>query len=357
MSHLDRRGFAAGAVAAAVCAPALVRAQGAYPGGQTVKMIVPYPAGGATDIVGRAIADALAELWKVERRGREHRPAPAPTSAWTAPPRGRPTARVLFVVPPNLATNQFLYPKLAYDPEKDLVALAQVSKFCNLLTVKKALGDEIDSVKDLIEYAKKNPGKLNYASSGIGTTIHLSAELFKRMAGVDMVHVAYRGSAPAVQDLVGGQVDVMFDNLPSIYPQVQGGTVKGIAVTQATKSRFAPEFPTVAETIPGYDVQSWFGIGVRAGVSAEIIKKIETDVVAVCKTPAVQERLAKAGMETVGSGKSAFDELDRDRAQALGRADHGAQESAPSNLPRRLTVSRLRLRTAGPAITRCLHRA
>jgi tripartite-type tricarboxylate transporter receptor subunit TctC len=127
------------------------------------------------------------------------------------------------------------------------------------------------------------------------------------MAGVEMTHVAYRGSALAVQDLVGGQVDVMFDNLPSIYPQAKAGNVQGIAVTQPEKSRFAPEYPSVAETIPGYNVQSWFGIGVRTGVPAEILKRIKTDVVAVCKTETVQKRLANAGMETVGSVKTDFD--------------------------------------------------
>ncbi|MDX2203080.1 MAG: tripartite tricarboxylate transporter substrate-binding protein [Hyphomicrobiaceae bacterium] len=303
---LVTRRTAIATVAAGVFAPALVRAQGTYPAGQTLKIIVPYPAGGATDIVGRAVADALAELWKVTVVVENVSGAGANLGMDRAA-KGPTDGTVMFVVPPNISTNQFLYAKLAYDPEKDLMPLAQVSRFCNLLTLKKALGAELKTVKDFIDYAKKNAGKLNYASSGVGTTIHLSAELFKRMTGVEMTHVAYRGSAPAVQDLVGGQVDVMFDNLPSIYPQVKGGTVHGLAVTQATKSRFAPEFPTVAETVPGYDVQSWFGIGVRSGVSSEIAAIIERDVIAVCKTEPVQARLAKAGMDTVGSTKAEFD--------------------------------------------------
>ncbi len=296
----------AGLLAAPVFAPAIVRAQGVYPAGLQIKMVVPYPAGGATDIVGRTIADALAELWKVTVVV-ENIAGAGGNVGMDRVAKGPTDGTMLYVVPPNSATNQFLYAKINFDMEKDLIPLSQVSKFCNIACVKKALGDEIKSIKDLIDYAKKNPGKLNFASSGVGTTIHLSGELFKRMAGVDMVHIAYRGSAPAVQDIVGGQVDVMFDNLPSIYPQVQAGTVKGLAVTQPTKSRFAPELPTIAETVPGFDVQSWFGIGVRAGVPAEIMKKVEDDVVAVCKTEAVQKRLANAGMETVGSAKSEFD--------------------------------------------------
>jgi tripartite-type tricarboxylate transporter receptor subunit TctC len=303
---VSRRAVVGGLAAAPVFAPAIVRAQGTYPGGQQIKMLVPYPAGGATDIVGRTVADALAELWKVTVVV-DNISGAGGNVGMDRVAKGPTDGTLLYVVPPNAATNQFLFAKIAFDMEKDLVPLSQVSKFCNIACVKKALGDEIKSVKDLIDYATKNPGKLNFASSGVGTTIHLSAELFKRMADIDMVHVAYRGSAPAVQDLIGGQVDVMFDNLPSIYPQVQGGTVKGLAVTQPTKSRFAPELPTVAETVPGFDVQSWFGIGVRAGVSAEIMKKVQTDVVAVCKTEAVQKRLASAGMETVGSDKTDFD--------------------------------------------------
>ncbi len=304
MTIHSRRSTLVGLAAAGVFAPALVRAQGAYPAGQTIKMLVPYPAGGATDIVGRTIADALAEFWKVTVIVENVSGAGA-NVGMDRTAKGPTDGTTLFVVPPNITTNQFLYSKLAYDPEKDLVPIVQVSAFSNLLCVKKGM-TEIKTVQDLIDHAKKNPGKLNYASSGVGTTIHLSAELFKRMTGVDMVHVAYRGSALALQDIVGGQVDVMFDNLPSIYPQAKEGNVRGIAVTQATQSRFAPEYPTVAATVPGFDVQSWFGIGVRAGVSAEIIKKIETDVVAVCKTATVRERLAKAGMETVGSTQPEF---------------------------------------------------
>jgi tripartite-type tricarboxylate transporter receptor subunit TctC len=306
MIRLDRRRTLAGLAASGVFAPAIVKAQGAYPAGQTIKIVVPYPAGGATDIVGRTVADALADLWKTPVVV-ENVSGAGGNVGMDRVAKGPADGTQLYVVPPNAATNQFLYAKMAFDMEKDLVPLSQVSRFCNIACVKKALGGEIKSIKDLIDYAKKNPGKLNYASSGVGTTIHLSAELFKSMAGVDMVQVVYRGSAPAVQDIVGGQVDVMFDNLPSIYPQVTAGNVVGLAVTQGTKSRFAPDLPTVAETLPGYDVQSWFGIGVRAGIPAEIAKKIETDVMAVCKTDAVIQRLAQAGMETVGSSKAEFD--------------------------------------------------
>lgn len=307
MTRMTRRLVAGGLASAGIFAPAIIRAQGTYPAGQTIKMLVPYPAGGATDIVGRTVADALSLLWKTTVVV-ENVAGAAANVGMDRIAKGTTDGTTLFVVPPQIAINQYLYARLNYDPEKDLLPISQISKFTNLLTIKKALGGEINTVKDLIDYAKKNPGKLNFASSGNGTTIHLSGELFKKMAGIDMVHVAYRGSAPAVTDLVGGQVDLMFDNLPSILPQAKAGTVKGLAVTSAQPSSFAPEYPTVAATVPGYEVDSWFGVGCKAGTPEEIVKKVETDLVEICKTDAVRERLRKVGMETVGSERKGFGE-------------------------------------------------
>lgn len=304
--RLTRRTTLAGLGAAGVFAPSIGRAQG-YPSGQTIKMLVPYPAGGATDIVGRVVADALMGHWKTTVVV-ENVAGAAANVGMDRIAKGVADGTTLFVVPPQIAINQFLYAKLNYDPEKDLLPISQISRFSNLLTIKKQLGDDVKSVKDLIDYAKKNPGKLNFASSGNGTTIHLSGELFKKMAGIDMVHVAYRGSAPALNDMVGGQVDLMFDNLPSVYPQVKGGTLIGLATTGLEKDPFAPEFATVAETVPGFQVESWFGVGVSAKTPPDIVAKIEADLLAVCKTDAVKERLAKAGMHTVGSDRKGFAE-------------------------------------------------
>lgn len=312
--RLTRRTTLAGFAAAGIFAPSVVRAQ-AYPGSQTIKMLVPYPAGGATDIVGRVVADALTTHWKTTVVV-ENVAGAAANVGMDRIAKGAADGSTLFVVPPQIAINQFLYAKLNYDPEKDLLPISQISRFSNLLTLKPQLKNEIKSVKDLIEYAKKNPGKLNFASSGSGTTIHLSGELFKKMAGIDMVHVAYRGSAPALNDLVGGQVDLMFDNTPSVLPQVKSGNLHGLATTGLEKDPFAPEFPTVAETVPGFQVESWFGVGVNAKTPADIVAKIEADVVAVCKTDAVKDRLSKAGMHTVGSDRKGFGEwITKERKQ------------------------------------------
>jgi tripartite-type tricarboxylate transporter receptor subunit TctC len=227
-------------------------------------------------------------------------PARRAASEWT-------DGSTLLMVPPQIAINQFLYAKLAFDPEKDLVPIAQVASLPNILVVRKGL--EVNSVADLIAYAKANPGKLNYASSGNGTTIHLSAELFKSMTGTAMNHIPYRGSAPAVNDLVAGQVDLMFDNATSIIGQVRGGTVKALGVTSPQRSPLLADLPTVAETVPGYATTSWFGIGVRSGTPEEVIAKVEEAAKALTQEPIVRERLAAVITDPVVSDRKVFGEF------------------------------------------------
>jgi tripartite-type tricarboxylate transporter receptor subunit TctC len=307
MTNISRRRIAKG-LAATLAAPALVRsafAQSAYPGSQQIKVIVPYPAGGATDVIGRIVADRLANLWGTTVIV-ENIPGAGANIGMDRVAKGPQDGSQILMVPPNIATNQFLYAKMNFDPERDILPIAQVTRLPNILVVKKGL--EVNSVKDLIAYAKANPGKLNYASSGVGTTIHLSAELFKRMAGVDMVHVAYRGSAPAVNDLVAGQVDVMFDNATSIVGQVKGGTVKALGITSLNRSPLLPEIPPISETIPGYDTGSWFGVGVRAGTPKDIVDKIEQAAQALTKEAIVKERMAPVIAEPVVSDQKSFAE-------------------------------------------------
>ena len=230
-------------------------------------------------------------------------------SAWTGLPRARRDGTQILVVPPQISINQYLYAKLSFDPEKDLLPIAQVASLPNILVVKKDFEASVKSVKDFIAYAKSNPGKLNYASSGNGTTIHLSAELFKRMAGVDMNHVPYRGSAPAVNDLVAGQVDLMFDNATSIIGQVRGGTVRALGITSLKRSPLLPELPTISETVPGYDTASWFGIGVRTGTPDDIVEKIEQAVRTATQEAIVKERMAGVIADPVVSDRKSFGEF------------------------------------------------
>jgi tripartite-type tricarboxylate transporter receptor subunit TctC len=296
---MTRRTFAAGLAAAGASPIAgTARAQQAYPEGLTVKFIVGFPAGGAQDIVGRVIADALGALWKVPTVV-ENVAGAGGNLGMDRIAKGPTDGTQICIIPPGIATNQFMYARLAFDPEKDIVPLGMVATVPNLLCVRKDL--PVNSVAELIAHAKANPGKLNYASSGIGTTVHLSAELFKRTAGVDMVHVAYRGSAPALNDLVGQNVDLMFDNITSIISQARAGAVKPLGITLSKRSTLAPEFPPVADTLPGYDTTSWTGVGVRAGTPKEICDRIEADTRTISQDPQVKERLAKLVAEAVSA--------------------------------------------------------
>jgi tripartite-type tricarboxylate transporter receptor subunit TctC len=309
MKKITRRTISKGLAASALsllARPAL--AQGSYPAGiGTIKLVVPYPAGGATDVIGRIVADRLTAMWNTNVIV-ENIAGAAANIGMDRVAKGPADGSTLFMVPPQIAINQYLYAKLAFDPEKDLIPIAQVASLPNILVVKKQL-TEVKSVKDLIDYAKANPGKLNYASSGNGSTIHLSAELFKSVTGTEMNHIPYRGSAQAVNDLVGGQVDLMFDNATSIIGQVRGNTVTALGVTSLKRSPLLPDVPTVADTVPGYDTASWFGIGVRAGVPNEIVEKIEQAAKAIAQEPVVKERMAAVIADPVVSDRKSFNEF------------------------------------------------
>ena len=301
MSGISRRS----ALTALATAP-FVRsawAQNDYPSNRTIKVVVPYPPAGATDVIGRIVADRLRAMWKTAVIV-ENISGAASNIGVDRVAKGPNDGTQILIVPPQIAINQFLYSRLPFDPEKDIIPIAQVASLPNILVVRKGL--EVNSVQALIAYAKANPGKLNYASSGNGTTIHLSAELFNRMTGVDMRHIPYRGSAPAVNDLVAGQVDLMFDNAPSIIGQVRGGTVRALAITTLKPSPLLPDLPTVAETAPGYETSSWFGVGVRAGTPEEIVARIEESVRAIVQEPAVKERLAQVIADPVLSDRKSF---------------------------------------------------
>jgi tripartite-type tricarboxylate transporter receptor subunit TctC len=299
VADFTRRAFVAGAAAAGVSPMiGVARAQQGYPAGLTIKFIVGFPAGGAQDIVGRIIADRLGALWNATTVV-ENVAGAGGNIGMDRVAKGPADGTQICIIPPGIATNQFLYPRLSFDPEKDILPLGMVASVPNLLCVRKDL--PVNSVAELIAYAKANPGKLNYASSGNGTTIHLSAELFKSMTGIDMVHVAYRGSAPALNDLVGQKVDLMFDNITSIIGQARAGSVKPLAITLAQRSSLAPEYPPIADTLPGYSTTSWTGVGVRAGTPKEICDKIEADTRTICQDPLLKERLAGLVAESVGS--------------------------------------------------------
>jgi tripartite-type tricarboxylate transporter receptor subunit TctC len=291
-----------GGLGAMLLAPLAARAQLPYPG-RPVNIVAGYAPGSTSDIVGRLVADRLTAAWGVPVTV-ENLSGANGNIANERVVKGPADGRQLLIMTVNLATNQFLYPSLSYDPERDLIPVSCVARLPNLLVVKKDL--PVNSVAELIGYAKANPGKLNYGSPGVGSSIHLAAEVFKRMTGTEMAHVAYRGSGPALKDLLGGNIDLMFDNITSSINLVRGGQIRALAVTSARKTPLAPEFPTVAETVPGFDVTSYHGVGVRAGTPPEIVAKIERDVIALSKEPLVKERLAGIAAEVVGSTSAEF---------------------------------------------------
>ena len=294
---MDRRSFSA-ALAASLALPGMTRAQGAWPQGRNMRLIVPFAAGGATDIIARIVADKLGRMWEcsiiVDNKG-----GAGGNIGTEAAARAEPNGETFLLVSVGLATNPYLYPKLGYDPVADFAPVSLVAMVPNMLVAGNHL--PANSVAELIAYGKANPGKLTYASSGVGTSIHLSGELFKKLTGVEMTHVPYRGSAPAIQDIMGGRVDIMFDNITSSLAQARGGALKGLAITTAKRSHFAPELPPIADSVPGYDVSSWFALFAPAKTPQDMVTRMARDTKLALSDPLVKSRLDALAAESVGS--------------------------------------------------------
>ena len=298
---LPRRKFlqlAAGAAAVAF-APHVARAQ-AWPT-RPVRIVVGYAPGGLTDIIGRLISQ-----WLSERFGQqvvvENRPGAGSNIGTEVVARSAPDGYTLLLVAPANAINATLYDKLNYDFLRDIVPIASIARFGNVMEVNPAL--PVKSVPEFIAYAKANPGKINFASSGAGSTIHMSAELFKMMAGVNLVHVPYRGAAPAITDLLAGRVQVMFDNIATSIQHISEGQLRPLAVTTTEPSELLPGVPVVANYLPGYEASGWYGVGAPKGTPAQIIDKLHKEISAALADPQIKARFADLGV-TVLTGSSA----------------------------------------------------
>jgi tripartite-type tricarboxylate transporter receptor subunit TctC len=269
------------------------QAQAPYPN-HPVRIVVPFPAGGTTDILARETAQKLTQTlgqpFVVENRPGAGGNIGADLVA-KSPPDGY---TMLMGTVGTHAINPSLYEKMPYDHVKDFVPVVLVAGVPNVLVVNPSL--PVKTVQELIAYAKANPGKLNFASSGSGTSIHLSGELFKTMAGVSMQHVPYKGSAPALADLAGGQVQLMFDNLPSSLALIKAGKLRAIAVTSLTRSTALPDVPTISESgLPGFEASSWFGLLAPAGTPKDVVTKVNGEVAKWLATPEAKEKLAGQG--------------------------------------------------------------
>ncbi|MDM0082106.1 tripartite tricarboxylate transporter substrate binding protein [Variovorax sp. J31P179] len=311
----SRRGalaLAASAALALLAGPAA--AQSTWPT-KPVRIVVPFAPGGTTDILARAVAPELSRAFGqqfiVDNRagaggnvGAEI-VARAPNDGYT----------LLMGTVGTHGINRALYPKLPYDPIKDFVPITLVAAVPNVMemNVDKAKALNINNVADFVKYAKANPGKLNMASSGSGTSIHLAGELFKSMTGSYMTHIPYRGSGPALMDMVGGNADVMFDNLPSSMQQIKGGKLKALAVTSAQRSPALPDVPTVEEAggpaLKGYEASSWFGLLAPAGTPPDIVNRVQQEVAKALNSPAVKEKLVAQGAIPSGNSPADFAKL------------------------------------------------
>jgi len=284
---------------AAIAAPALIRIARAeaYPS-RVVRLVVPFPPGGAVDAAARIIANRLSEIWgrqmMVENRG-----GAGGNIAAQAVLNAEADGYTVFIASIGHAINQFIYPSLPYNPVTDFSPVTLMCVYPNIMAVPNSSPDR--SVADFIARAKADPGKVTYASSGVGTSLHLCGELFKRLADVNLTHIPYRGAGPALSDLIPGRVDAIFANFPSTLPLVQDGRVRGVAVTTAQRQPEVPNLPAIAETVPGYDVSSWFALFVSAKTPPDLVARLNADAVAALRTPAVTERYAQLGARVVAS--------------------------------------------------------
>jgi tripartite-type tricarboxylate transporter receptor subunit TctC len=309
--------LAAVAAAALALAPLAAQAQAAFPT-KPITIIVPFSAGGTTDIlarvVGQYMSKDLGQPVIVDNRAGAAGNIGAQLVARAAPD----GYTLLMGTVGTHAINQSLYKKMPFDPIKDFAPLSRVALVPNLLVANPS--QPYKTVKEMIAYAKANPGKITFASSGNGTSIHLSGELFQHMAGVEMQHVPYRGSAPAVTDLIGGQTAVMFDNMPSSIAYVKSGKLRALAVTTPKRSPALPDVPTIAEAgVPGYSATSWFGLLAPANIPAPVVGKLNASILKALADPEVKKKLAEQGAEPHGEKPEQFAEFIRSETAKWGK--------------------------------------
>ena len=290
--------------AAAVALPTLSRFARAqtYPA-RPVHIILGFPAGGSSDVIGRAVAQ-----WLSERLGQpfifDNRPGAGSNIGTEMVVRAAPDGYTLLWTTSANAINATLYDNLSFNFVRDIAPIAGVFRVPNIMEVHPSVPAK--TVPEFIAYAKANPGKINMASGGIGTTAHVAGELFKMMTGVDMRHVPYRGSAPALIDLLGGQVQVMFDLLSTSIEYIRAGKLRALAVTTATRSEALPDIPTVNEFVPGYEASTWNGVAAPKDTPPEIIDRLNTEINAALSDPTIKARLADLGATVFSASPQEF---------------------------------------------------
>jgi tripartite-type tricarboxylate transporter receptor subunit TctC len=292
---LRRTVFATALLASALAAPAFAQGE-PYPN-RPIRLVVPYAAGGIADLLGRLIAEKLGSTYK-QTVVVENRPGAGGHVGGELVAKSAPDGYtlVLATIAHNGASS--MYRGLKYDPSSDLVPVALIAESAGVLIVNPSLPAQ--SVSEFIALAKARPGTLNYASAGNGSAIHMATELFKFMTGTDMQHVPYKGSAPAMADLLSGQVQLMFENIATAHPHIKSGKVKALGVTGRTKNSSLPEVPVIADTVPGYAAEPWYTVSVPKGLPPELMRRLNTDINAVLKAPDLAQRWESLGVTPLG---------------------------------------------------------
>jgi tripartite-type tricarboxylate transporter receptor subunit TctC len=323
--NLSRRQLlrlATGAIALPA-ASRIARAQ-AYPA-RLVRIIVGFPPGGSVDITARLIGQ-----WLSERLGQpfivENRPGAGTNIGTEAAVRAPADGYTLLLVTPANTINATLYEKLNFNFLRDIAPIAGILRAPNVMEVNPSV--PVHSVPEFIAYAKANPGKINMASTGNGTSTHLSGALFRTMTGVDMIHVPYRGSGPALTDLLGGQVQVMFATMPSSIEYIRAGRLRALAVTTATRSRALPDVPTVGDFVPGYDASAAYGVGAPKNTPAEIVDMLNREINASLADPKMKARLADLGGEVLAGSPADFGKLIADETEKWAKVVRAAHIKA-----------------------------
>lgn len=272
-----------------------------------IRIVVPYPPGGFNDTLARTLSEKLHASWG-QTVIVDNRPGGGTTIGANIVARAPADGHTLLIVSFAFAVNPSLYSRLPYDTLRDFAPVVLAAGTPNILVVNPKLA--VNSVGELVAASKSRPAGLNYASAGSGSSNHLSMELFKSLTGANLVHVAYRGSAPAVTDLIGGQVDVMFDNTPNVWPHVKAGKLRALAVSSGKRSQFTPVLPTVAESgVTGFDVSVWFGVVAHGRTPAPVIDKLNTQINRILRLPEVSQLFRGQGVEPLGGSSAEFREF------------------------------------------------
>ena len=290
------------AVVSSMLMGSTVLAQPAYPT-KPIRLIVPFAAGGTTSILARLLADRMSQSIG-QPIVVDNRPGAGGNVGMDLVAKAEPDGYTILMGPIGLAINPALYSKMPFDPLKDLAPIGLYGGVPNLLVVNPSV--PATNLAEFIAYAKANPGKLNYASNGNGTSSHLAAEMLKSAAGLNIVHVPYKGGAPAMQDLIGGQVTMLFDQMPAVLPQVKSGRVRVLGVSSIKHSAAAPDIPPIADTLPGFDMLVWFGLLAPQGTLSAIIGKLNGEMVKALNEPAFQAQLVGMGVTPMPGSPETF---------------------------------------------------